>query len=142
MVGFFEEHIVVKLCHKHYSRKSQAFCQQYPYKIWGYWEVYASLLFLSFFISFCFSPMKLWKALLILFSSNPGHPFAAGLTLGKLFAVTVDDKGNETFATGVNLDRIQKVCLHTAQLTIYYYHITIFPWDWLIPVSNTVCNTS
>jgi vacuolar protein sorting-associated protein 13A/C len=53
-------------------------------------------------------------ALLFLFSSNLGHPFAAGLTLGKLLAVTVDDQGNETFATGVNLDRIQKVHLHSA----------------------------
>ncbi|XP_062094114.1 intermembrane lipid transfer protein VPS13-like [Humulus lupulus] len=41
--------------------------------------------------------------------SNPGHPFAAGVTLEKLLAVTVDDNGNETFITGGSLDRIQKV---------------------------------
>lgn len=46
-----------------------------------------------------------------LFSSNPGHPFAAGITLEKLSAVTVDDNGKETFVTGGALDRIQKVLL-------------------------------
>ncbi|KAI4338425.1 hypothetical protein MLD38_023489 [Melastoma candidum] len=40
--------------------------------------------------------------------SNPGHPFAAGVTLEKLIAVTVDDNGKETFVTGGALDRIQK----------------------------------
>ena len=43
--------------------------------------------------------------------SNPGHPFAAGLTLEKLSAVTVDESGKETFVTGGALDRIQKVPL-------------------------------
>ncbi len=43
------------------------------------------------------------------FCSNPGHPFAAGMTLAKLAAVTVDDNGKETFVTGGSLDRIQKV---------------------------------
>lgn len=42
-------------------------------------------------------------------ASNPGHPFAAGLTLEKLAAVTVDGEGKETFITGGSLDRIQKV---------------------------------
>jgi len=41
--------------------------------------------------------------------SNPGHPFAAGVSLDKLSAVTVDDSGKETFITGGALDRIQKV---------------------------------
>uniref|UniRef100_J3N503 PH domain-containing protein n=1 Tax=Oryza brachyantha TaxID=4533 RepID=J3N503_ORYBR len=40
--------------------------------------------------------------------SNPGHPFAAGLVLSKLSAVTVDDLGKETFATGGDLDRVKK----------------------------------
>jgi vacuolar protein sorting-associated protein 13A/C len=40
--------------------------------------------------------------------SNPGHPFAVGMTLAKLAAVTVDDDGKETFVTGGSLDRIQK----------------------------------
>ncbi len=43
------------------------------------------------------------------FCSNPGHPFAVGMTLAKLAAVTVDDDGKETFVTGGSLDRIQKV---------------------------------
>jgi hypothetical protein len=42
--------------------------------------------------------------------SNPGHPFAAGLALSKLSAVTVDNLGKETFATGGALDRVKKVC--------------------------------
>ncbi|CAI9260988.1 unnamed protein product [Lactuca saligna] len=32
-------------------------------------------------------------------STNPGHPFAIGLTMAKLAAFTVDEKGNETFDT-------------------------------------------
>lgn len=40
--------------------------------------------------------------------SNPGHPFAAGLSLAKLAAVTVDEDGKETFVTGGALDRVQK----------------------------------
>lgn len=45
----------------------------------------------------------------VLICSNPGHPFAAGVSLEKLSAVTVDDDGKETFITGGALDRIQKV---------------------------------
>jgi vacuolar protein sorting-associated protein 13A/C len=45
----------------------------------------------------------------IFFCSNPGHPFAAGLVLSKLSAVTVDDHGKETFATGGDLERVKKV---------------------------------
>lgn len=48
-------------------------------------------------ISFCF------------LCSNPGHPFAVGATLRKLSALTVDDFGKETFATGGALQNIQKV---------------------------------
>ena len=49
----------------------------------------------------------------LLSSSNPGRPFAAGITLEKLLAVTVDDNGKETFITGGALDRIQKVLIQT-----------------------------
>lgn len=51
------------------------------------------------------------KLLMQLFvcSSSPGHPFAAGLTLDRLSAFTVDDKGQETFLTGGALEQIQKV---------------------------------
>ncbi|KAF3336063.1 vacuolar protein sorting-associated protein 13B [Carex littledalei] len=66
-------------------------------------------------------------ALLILFSSNPGHPFAAGLTLGKLLAVTVDGQGNETFATGVNLDRIQKSVV--LESLAFYFDSDSNPWE-------------
>lgn len=52
--------------------------------------------------------------------SNPGHPFAAGLTLEKLAAVTVDENGKETFVTGGSLDRIQKV-----RLSGFYSRIAI-----------------
>lgn len=46
--------------------------------------------------------------------SNPGHPFAAGITLERLSAMTVDENGRETFVTGGALDHIQKVpCCHT-----------------------------
>lgn len=41
--------------------------------------------------------------------SNFGHPFAAGVTLERLSAMTVDDTGKETFVTGGALDRILKV---------------------------------
>ncbi|KAI5072395.1 hypothetical protein GOP47_0012501 [Adiantum capillus-veneris] len=40
--------------------------------------------------------------------SNLGHPFAIGLTLKKLAAVTVDENGKETFISSGPLDRIQK----------------------------------
>lgn len=53
-----------------------------------------------------------YTVLIVLFSSsNVGHPFAAGVTLDKLSAFTVDNNGNETFVTGGSLDNIQKVCV-------------------------------
>lgn len=64
------------------------------------------------------------------FCSNLGHPFAAGVTLEKLSAVTVDDSGKETFVTGGALDRIQKVTVfvHSSTLssgcTIGYFSLT------------------
>lgn len=58
--------------------------------------------------------------------SNPGHPFAVGITLEKLSAVTVDDQGWETFVTGGALDRIQK----SVQLErlAFYLDSDILPW--------------
>ncbi|TYG99647.1 hypothetical protein ES288_A10G211900v1 [Gossypium darwinii] len=41
--------------------------------------------------------------------SNPGHPFASGVTLAKLAAVTMDEQGNETFDTSGALDKLRKV---------------------------------
>ncbi|KAL6642664.1 hypothetical protein ACP70R_020845 [Stipagrostis hirtigluma subsp. patula] len=51
--------------------------------------------------------------------SNPGHPFAAGLVLSKLAAVTVDDLGKETFATGGDLDRVKK-SVELESLALYF----------------------
>uniref|UniRef100_A0A0E0BDW2 PH domain-containing protein n=1 Tax=Oryza glumipatula TaxID=40148 RepID=A0A0E0BDW2_9ORYZ len=51
--------------------------------------------------------------------SNPGHPFAAGLALSKLSAVTVDDLGKETFATGGDLDRVKK-SVELESLALYF----------------------
>nr|XP_027080056.1 uncharacterized protein LOC113703042 isoform X2 [Coffea arabica] len=69
--------------------------------------------------------------------SNPGHPFAAGVTLDKLLAVTVDDTGQETFATGGALERIQK-SVELERLAVYLdsdvspWHIDE-PWEDLPP---------
>ena len=58
---------------------------------------------------------SMYWGLIVYFHSNPGHPFAAALKLARLSAVTIDDFGKETFATGGALDRIQKViCLSYA----------------------------
>ncbi|KAL5072393.1 hypothetical protein RYX36_011377 [Vicia faba] len=58
--------------------------------------------------------------------SNPGHPFAAGVSLDKLSAVTVDDSGKETFITGGALDRIQK-CVELDRLGVPL-DSDIIPW--------------
>jgi glucan phosphoethanolaminetransferase (alkaline phosphatase superfamily) len=50
-------------------------------------------------------------------SSNPGHPFAAGITLAKLAAVTMDEEGNETFDTSGALDKLRKVSFLSLFLT-------------------------
>ncbi|KAJ7944655.1 pleckstrin-likey (PH) domain-containing protein [Quillaja saponaria] len=60
------------------------------------------------------------------FESNPGHPFAAGITLEKLSAVTVDDSGKEAFVTEGGLDRIQK-SVELDQLAVYL-DSNIVPW--------------
>ncbi|KAG0557949.1 hypothetical protein KC19_11G167800 [Ceratodon purpureus] len=58
--------------------------------------------------------------------SNAGHPFAAGLTLAKLAAVTVDEDGKETFVTGGALDRVQK----SGELNrlSFYFDTDTKPW--------------
>ncbi|XP_068635813.1 uncharacterized protein [Aristolochia californica] len=59
--------------------------------------------------------------------SNPGHPFAAGLTLSRLSAVTIDDSGKETFATGGALDHIQKSV--ELERLAFYLDSDISPWN-------------
>ncbi|KAK9670363.1 hypothetical protein RND81_13G196500 [Saponaria officinalis] len=51
--------------------------------------------------------------------SNPGHPFACGVTLAKLAAVTMDEQGNETFDTSGALDKLRK-SLQLERLAIYH----------------------
>ncbi|MFS7909478.1 putative vacuolar protein sorting-associated protein [Helianthus anomalus] len=51
--------------------------------------------------------------------SNPGHPFAVGVTLAKLAAFTVDEKGNETFDTSGALDKLRK-SLQLERLAMYH----------------------
>ncbi|XP_042953951.1 uncharacterized protein LOC122290372 isoform X2 [Carya illinoinensis] len=58
--------------------------------------------------------------------SNPGHQFAAGITLEKLSAVTVDDNEEETFVTGGSLDCVQK-SVELDQLAVYL-DSDIVPW--------------
>ncbi|XP_042024109.1 uncharacterized protein LOC121771392 [Salvia splendens] len=58
--------------------------------------------------------------------SNPGHPFAAGMTLDKLSAFTVNDKGEETFITGGALERIQKTV--KLERMAVYLDADIRPW--------------
>ncbi|XP_073352999.1 uncharacterized protein [Aegilops tauschii subsp. strangulata] len=69
--------------------------------------------------------------------SNPGHPFAAGLVLSKLSAVTVDDHGKETFATGGDLDRVKK-SVELESLALYFDSDSSpwsvdKPWEDLLP---------
>ncbi|ESW28603.1 hypothetical protein PHAVU_002G003000 [Phaseolus vulgaris] len=58
--------------------------------------------------------------------SNPGQPFAAGVMLDKLSAVTVDNTGKETFITGGALDHIQK-SVELDRLAVYL-DSNIIPW--------------
>lgn len=51
----------------------------------------------------------MFPAKIFLYFSNPGHPFAAGVTLEKLSASTVDDSGKEAFVTGGALEQLHKV---------------------------------
>ncbi|XP_077244890.1 pleckstrin homology (PH) domain-containing protein [Tasmannia lanceolata] len=59
--------------------------------------------------------------------SNPGHPFAAGVTLAKLSAATVDESGKETFVTGGALEHIQK-SVELERLALYF-DSDIRPWS-------------
>ncbi|KAK1438468.1 hypothetical protein QVD17_04277 [Tagetes erecta] len=69
--------------------------------------------------------------------SNPGHPFAAGVTLEKLSASTVDDSGKEAFVTGGALEQLHK-SVELERLAVYLdpdispWHITK-PWEDLQP---------
>ncbi|TMX02660.1 hypothetical protein EJD97_020565 [Solanum chilense] len=69
--------------------------------------------------------------------SNAGHPFAAGITLEKLSAMTIDDSGSEAFVTGNALDFIQK-SVELERLAVYFdsdinpWHIDK-PWTDLLP---------
>ncbi|KAL8266737.1 hypothetical protein R6Q59_004081 [Mikania micrantha] len=69
--------------------------------------------------------------------SNPGHPFAAGVTLEKLSAVTVDHSGKEAFVTGGALEQLHK-SVELERLAVYLdsdinpWHITK-PWKDLQP---------
>ncbi|KAK9049282.1 hypothetical protein SSX86_031750 [Deinandra increscens subsp. villosa] len=69
--------------------------------------------------------------------SNPGHPFAAGVTLEKLSASTVDDSGKEAFVTGGALEQLHK-SVELERLAVYLdadispWHITK-PWEDLKP---------
>nr|GEV02157.1 vacuolar protein sorting-associated protein 62 [Tanacetum cinerariifolium] len=51
--------------------------------------------------------------------SNPGHPFAVGITLAKLAAFTVDEQGKETFDTSGALDKLRK-SLQLERLAMYH----------------------
>ncbi|XVE82332.1 hypothetical protein DITRI_Ditri15bG0139900 [Diplodiscus trichospermus] len=58
--------------------------------------------------------------------SNPGHPFASGITLAKLAAVTMDEQGNETFDTSGALDKLRK-SLQLERLAMYHDSDNL-PW--------------
>ncbi|KAL7609935.1 hypothetical protein Lser_V15G10156 [Lactuca serriola] len=58
--------------------------------------------------------------------SNPGHPFAAGVTLEKLSASTVDDSGKEAFVTGGALELLHK-SVELERLAVYL-DSDITPW--------------
>ncbi|XP_044485071.1 uncharacterized protein LOC123210663 isoform X2 [Mangifera indica] len=58
--------------------------------------------------------------------SNPGHPFASGITLARLAAVTMDEQGNEIFDTSGALDKLRK-SLHLERLALYH-NSNSFPW--------------
>lgn len=50
--------------------------------------------------------------------SNPGVPFACGLTLEKLSAHTVDEEGNEAFVKDNPLSLLRKVSLMFAAIIV------------------------
>ncbi|KAF6156504.1 hypothetical protein GIB67_011305 [Kingdonia uniflora] len=58
--------------------------------------------------------------------SNQGHPFASGVTLARLAAVTMDEQGNETFDTSGALDKLRK-SLQLERLAVYHDSGSL-PW--------------
>lgn len=58
--------------------------------------------------------------------SNPGHPFASGVTLAKLAAVTMDEQENETFDASGALDKLRK-SLQLERLAMYHDSDNL-PW--------------
>ncbi|XP_024524741.1 uncharacterized protein LOC9654875 isoform X2 [Selaginella moellendorffii] len=59
--------------------------------------------------------------------SNPEQPFAIGVTLEKLAAVTVDDNGKELFVSGGALDKINKS--GELKRLAFYFDCKSKPWD-------------
>ncbi|KAG0568137.1 hypothetical protein KC19_7G189300 [Ceratodon purpureus] len=59
--------------------------------------------------------------------SNPGHPFCSGVTLATLAAVTIDERGHETFVTSGALERLRK-SLRLERLAVYHDPDSS-PWD-------------
>lgn len=118
---FVEEFIMAWVFHWHCNWKYQVIHWQYSYQIWRRREViqFCSVVYPSG-CTFLRSIRTPWPVS----CSNLGHPFAAGLVLSKLSAVTVDDFGKETFATGGDLDRVKKVrcsCILCPHL-VWYTH--------------------
>ncbi|KAH9766383.1 C2 domain-containing protein [Citrus sinensis] len=58
--------------------------------------------------------------------SNSGHPFASGVTLAKLAAVTTDEQGNEIFDTSGAVDKLRK-SLQLERLALYHDSNSL-PW--------------
>ncbi|OMO58555.1 Vacuolar protein sorting-associated protein 13 [Corchorus olitorius] len=56
-----------------------------------------------------------------------GHPFACGVSLAKLAAVTMDEQGNETFDTSGALDKLRK-SLQLERLAMYHDSDSL-PWN-------------
>ena len=40
--------------------------------------------------------------------TTPGHPFAAGITVARLAAITVDERGVESFVSSDSFSRVRK----------------------------------
>lgn len=58
--------------------------------------------------------------------SNPGVPFACGLTLEKLSAHTVDEEGNEAFVKDNPLALLRKVCMVLATVCNPWFLNSLF----------------
>jgi hypothetical protein len=125
---FVEEFIMAWVFHWHCNWKYQVIHWQYSYQIRRRREVIQFCLVDPSGCTFLRSIRTPWPVS----CSNPGHPFAAGLVLSKLSAVTVDDFGKETFATGGDLDRVKKVrcsCILFPRLVWYYSWLLLTSWS-------------